>query len=264
MDHVSKLFSSTAYGFAATIFYKKSFRRDEIPVVFSLVLLGVVTDILRTLILTDSTLEAGKTSDEFNFVCVFAATFVVINWALYLCFRHLHLMRKTIWSSVFVAYLFAILDVRGSLAANIWASTSQLKPEQYAPSWNVYIVLVSAGIQFVRNPIWVKAQLQGMRAKFGPIYILTLTHYMIYALTVDRSMIVVVMSVVAVVFASLAGIVLRPDNAAVLEALGITTTHPQRRWYHGRMMGISLALFVFISWLEYSKISVCILNNECS
>lgn len=264
MDQISKLFSSMAYGLAATIFYKKSFRKDEIPVVSSLVLLGVVADSLRTKIFTDLSVGAGHISDEFNSIYIFAGTSAVIIWALYLSYCHQHLILKTIWSSVFVAYLFAILDVRGSLATNIWASTSHLKPEHFAPSWNVYRVLISAGIQFVRKPKDLKTKLQGMRAKFGPIYIMTLTHYMFYALTVDRSMLVVLMSGMTVVIASVAGIILRPDNAAVLETLGVTTTHPQRRWYHGRMMASSLFLFGVISAMEHSKISLCILKKVCS
>ena len=263
---VSKLFSSTTYGLAATIFYKKSFRKEEIPVVFSLVLSGVLTDIIRTQLMPDLIVgegEAAATDANFKFLFAWSSLIMVIIWTLYLCYQHHQLFRRTIWTSVFLAYLFAVLDVRGGLGTRFWASTSQRPPEHFAPTWNVYRVLISAGIQFIRNPIWLKAQLQGMRAKFGPIYILSLIYYMLAAVTVDKNITVVLMSVAAMVLASVAGIILRPDNAAVLEAMGITTTHPERRWYHGRMMGLSLILFIAITYMEYSQIELCLQNKEC-
>ena len=263
---VSSLFSSTTYGLAATIFYKKSFRKEEIPVVFSLVLSGVLTDIIRTQITPELSVgegEAAATDFNFKFLFAWSSLIMVIIWTLYLCYQHHQLFRRTIWTSVFLAYLFAILDVRGGLGTRFWASTSQRPPEHFAPTWNVYRVCISAGIQFIRNPIWLKAQLQGMRAKFGPIYILSLTYYMVAAVTVDKHPIMVLISVAAMVLASVAGIILRPDNAAVLEAMGITTTHPERRWYHGRMMGASIILLGVITYMDFSQIELCLQNKEC-
>ena len=263
MDQVSKLFSSTAYGVAATIFYKRSFRKQEIPVVLSLVLSGVLTDIIRMQIIPDMTVGVGEAAAidlNFKFLFGWSSVIMVMIWTLYLCYHHNQLFRKTI---VFVAYLFAILDVRGGLVVRFWASTSQSPPEAFAPTWNVYRVCISAGTQFIRNPIWLKVQLRKTRKKYGLLYILSLMYYMIAAVTVDKNVFVVLMSVAAMVLASVAGIIIRPDNAVILDAVGITTTHTERRWYHGRMLGVSLFLFGVITVMEFSQIKLCLLNKDC-
>ena len=232
-----KLLSCILFAVAATLFFKKSFRREVIPDVFGLVLLGILTVSPCKRLVLDSADSPG--------VFKYAGPFAVITCAWFICYRYRHLFRDASSTSVFMAFLLAILDVRFGLATMFWASLDdQLNPDHFAPSWNVYRVCVSAALQFVRRPLWLKSQLQGTRAKLGPIYVMCLTQYVVDALTLDTGILIASIGGIAVVSAIVAGVLLRPDNSTMLEVFGIKSTHPQRRKYHGRLMAGSFACFI--------------------
>ena len=97
-----KLLSCILFAVAATLFFKKSFRREVIPDVFGLVLLGILTVSPCTRLVLDSADSSG--------VFKYAGPFAVITCVWFICYRYRHLLRDVSSTSVFMAFLLAILE----------------------------------------------------------------------------------------------------------------------------------------------------------
>lgn len=130
--HLSRVLSSAIYSVAATIFFRRSFRREHLHSVGKTLFAGYVTSInwlfgvpLFLLLLTDR------------------------------CYRN---FIRTCTLGTFCSFFVALLDI------------TQLVPE-YQIRTTITVTLIASAIQFIRIQS-IKHKLRGVRAKLGPIFVL--------------------------------------------------------------------------------------------
>ena len=215
----SQLVSCTLYAAGATLFFKKTFRGNILPTVLSMVLLGAI-------------LEQTDTLPIKSFSCLLILPVCAL---VYNCNQHFDWLKTGLKMDMFVWFLLAFMDVKfkgqRTLFTNMFFHT--FCPEDVELTWNLVRLLVTACPQFLRKPIWLKAKLQGIRSKLGPMYALFITCYVI---NLENDIIVTSLGTTASGLAILAGIFCRPDNSAMLELLGYSTSYRSRRKLHGRLM----------------------------
>lgn len=241
LSDIPKLCSSCAFAAAATIFYKKTFRQDKLPVVGSLAILGLFLDL----------------GNKYPFYSCVGASATTI-FLSYLCYRNFDWLKSALKMDFYFVFFLAVIDARFNLCNKIGLPF---------PYWTNFRILVGAIPQFLRKPLWLKTKLQDVRSKLGPIYILYVSSY-VMTRDVNGTHWSHQIGVVAMLSAVLAGVVIRPDNSAVLDFLaylwklycdflrpdGVVLEHVpyktnlvQRRYYHGRLMVLSLVCSTFLS-----------------
>ena len=215
----SQLVSCTLYAAGATLFFKKTFRGNILPTVLSMVLLGAILEQTDTLSL--------KTVS-----CLLILTVCAL---VYNCRQHFDWLKTGLKIDMFVFFLLAFFDVKFKGHRTLFTNMCdhQFCPEDVDLTWNLVRLLITACPQFLRKPIWLKAKLQGIRSKLGPMYVLFITCYVI---NLENNIIVTSLGITASGLAILAGIFCRPDNSAMLELLGYSTSYRSRRKLHGRLM----------------------------
>ena len=215
----SQLVSCILYAAGATLFFKKTFRGNILPTVLSMVLLGAI-------------LEQTDTLPLKSFSCLLILTVCAL---MYNCRQHFDWLKKGLKMDMFVFFLLAFIDVKFNGHRTIFTNMCEYQfcPEDVELTWNLVRLLVTACPQFLRKPIWLKAKLQGIRSKLGPMYALFITCYVI---NLENNIIVTSLGTTASGLAILAGIFCRPDNSAMLELLGYSTSYRSRRKLHGRLM----------------------------
>ena len=232
---LSQLVSCIFYAAGATLFFKKTFRGNILPTVLSMVLIGAILEQTDTLSL--------KTGTKCSCLLILTACALVYN-----CRQHFDWLKTGLKMDMFVFFLLAFIDVNFKGHRTIFTNMCdyQFCPEDVELTWNLVRLLVTACPQFLRKPIWLKAKLQGIRSKLGPMYVLYITCYVI---NLEKNIIVTSLGTTASGLAILAGLFCRPDNSAMLELLGYSTSYRSRRKLHGRLMIASfvssMALFLY-------------------
>lgn len=217
MIYLPQILSSLAYAAGATIFFKKSFKREGINVVTCFILLGVILTKIESISVTWTAPALISTTAALCFSC----------------YRNADWLPRAISVHVFMSFLFAILDIRFGLATFIWAKLDgNLMPSDFEPSWTIYRLVCAAAVQFLRRPLWLKSSLQGMRSILGPIYVMCVTHYVLTSTGSGTSFLHVLLGALATILANLAGLIFRPDNSTLMELFVPNTTLLERRRYH--------------------------------
>lgn len=239
---LTRLASSCAFAAAATIFYKKTFRANGMLIVGSLFLLGYVLEHFEKL-----SLPVYSSLLVLNIGLLCYSSYILREW-----------LKTAIKPDIFATFLpffLAILDVRCGLGEMLGINISV---------WTSLRISASAVPQFLRKPLWLKTKLQHIRPKLGPIYVLSVTHYVLSRTTgsVQWTSLLENMTMIAAV---VAGVFFRPDNAATLDILGVLfrpgfdieshvflrMKQPERRYYHGRLMGVSLVCCIALVAADY-------------
>ena len=160
------------------------------------------------------------------YVAITMLTCISVYYFLYKEQYFEHQIIKAMKLDIFLFFLAIILDAKFNFTETVFQP------------WIVIRVFVSALPQFLRKPIWLKVKLQDMRSKLGPVYVLYV------ALCAMKHTSSLPFADLAALTSCIAGIIFRPDNGAVLELLGYETKLPERRYWHGRLMIVSLVTFM--------------------
>ncbi|WAR25163.1 hypothetical protein MAR_010867 [Mya arenaria] len=108
--------------------------------------------------------------------------------------------------------------------------------------WEMARVILVAMPQFLRKPTWLKAKLQGLRSKLGPMYVLFVASYFFSRWGSYDNMLADMFALFVAMVALIAGTVFRPDNATVFDLFGVRSTLSKRRFLHGQCMIVTLVL----------------------
>ena len=207
------------YAAATSIFYKKSFNRDMFPTMITFLYLGLFAD------------HFGQSHPVITVtcLCVICARMVLTYPASYY---------NTAW--LFMVILLVLVDV----------SVGFEFPGSYYIPYKTRIV-ITALVQFIRKPTALKAKLQGIRSKFGPLYVMYVTlHCLDIIQHRDIGVVFKALAAIAITSSIVAGFMFRPDNKTVTELFNPGSTLSSRRYYHARFMIISfvcnLLLFVCV------------------
>ncbi|KAL4226591.1 hypothetical protein ACF0H5_014575 [Mactra antiquata] len=149
LSPVLEICSCLLFSGAATVFYKKSFDARGVPVVASLFTLALL-------------LQNADTFLTFFYIAM------TLSYLLYTSASNAEWLRTTANLDVFLPFLAVVLDVKFDILGMIGIET--------AYSQNLKIC-VAAIPQFIRKPNWLKAKLQGVRSRLGPIYVFYVTSY---------------------------------------------------------------------------------------
>ena len=214
--------------FAGTLFYKKSFRQSEIPLVLHTIALAVA---VRFLDLTTTSLFC------------FSTTYVLLDSQ----------RREMVWTvvrttkpSMFLTLFMLFVDVEFNLGAMMGTLLFDLHPS--STLWIRIRIGCAAVIQFVRHPLWVKTMLQEPRSHMGPVFIASLAQLAVRLPTSDaRSGFMAL----ATASAFAAGTLFRPDNSAVSGLLRESTSS-QRKTFHRVLMTAAFAIFLLDCACEFS------------
>lgn len=195
--------STCAFAAAATIFYKKTFREDKLLSVGALSLLGLFLE----------TSEIYPVSR--------AGVIVSLCFLWYTAQKDKEWFKSAIKMDFFLVLFFAILDARVGLLP--------------LPYWKNIRIFAAAIPQFLRRPLWLKAKLQDVRSKLGPIYVLYVSCYVLTRGTEGPEWLQRVAEM-AMAFSIFAGVVFRPDNSTMLDLTTYKTKLTERRFYHRSLM----------------------------
>jgi len=214
--YLPQVLSSLMYAAAGALFYKRSFNKSMFPILGTLLCFGVFNEHFTQL----------------NVPFKLAYTFVII--------ARLIKVNDGVFTSrsyvLFVVVLFlAILDVRYDTMKSV------------VPYWTR--IFPTAIAQFIRRPIWLKARLQGLRSKFGPLYLLYVSRTAIDSF--GDVLFIRSLALISFVSANMAGCIFRPDNRSVIEQFYPGTTLAWRRCYHGKLMLLSLAAITVLICLQH-------------
>lgn len=246
--NILKFCSSCAYAAAATVFYKKDFAEPVVPIAASLSVLGLLTDQLCTY-----PVLAGSG-------CILAC-----GTLLYYSFVNLEWVRKAAKMDFFIVFLLAILDVRFGLITNIVRFGLMAN----IPYWDNLRIFATSVPQFIRRPSWLKAKLQDLRSKLGPMFVLFVASYAADVGAMETSTLVYFLTRLAAGSAILAGVFFRPDNSTMLSLCASLTNVPhkedfipyktsliQRRNVHRRLMVTSFVCCALVFgrkvWYNFS------------
>jgi hypothetical protein len=212
--YVQVILSCLMYAAAGTIFYKKSFNSDMFSTVMTFAHLGLFANCF------------GQSHPIVTVTCLLVMTTRMVmacpKWY------------KSLNTVVLFAVLFmALLDAQ---VAFLWS----------LPYW--VRIIVTALPQFIRRPLWLKAKLQDVRSKMGPLYVLYVTLVTKDILENRNNHLVwQCLAVIAMVSAIVAGAVFKPDNKAAMELFCTGTTLSSRKYYHARLMITSLTCISIVS-----------------
>lgn len=222
--------SCMCFAAALTIFYKRNFRMENLTLLFFLTLAGISLNRSRD--------SASKTSDVINGA--------LLSATLYCCMHHLKWL-KSLSGNFFIAMLAAVFDCKFDILRNMILHFGILNKQSTDVTFklNCFRIFLVVIPQFIRKPSHLKAKLQGVRSKLGPIYVLYCTK-LVSQYTCDNTALQMC-AYTSVLAAVISGIVFRPDNSAVLESLGISTKLNQRRKLHGRGMLLSLLCILLLT-----------------
>lgn len=269
------LISCVLYAAAATLFYKKNIRRQNLPAVLMLTLIGTCVQCLH--------------GGEVTMACIIVivagviytrATFDV-NW-----------IQSAVKFDLFVAFALAIAEIQfGHIeqCTNVFATFCETFTgfEQFSdnmtkvipqsednpfttqsttmystmfgvsyftnalnglwrklPAWPVLRIILVAIPQFVRRPIALKAKLQGLRSKLGPMYVLFTAVYVWQVIFHQKEHFFRLLCWLLVVMAAaFAGILTRPDNPTMCDLFGLPSSYRCRKLFHRTLM---IASFVCV------------------
>lgn len=233
-----RLVSSCAFATASTIFYKKTFQVNGVGIVGSVLLFGCVLELFERLPIP-------------VYSCLILLNIGLLCYSAYTLREWLATATKSDDFFTFVPFFLAILDVRCGLGEMLGFNSL---------AWTSLRIIASAVPQFLRKPLWLKTKLQHIRPKLGPIYVLSVTHYVLTR-TTDSMQWAGLLANMTMVAAVVAGVFFRPDNSAMLNLVGDDIEHvfsrisrmklPERRYYHGRLMGFSIVGCVVLAAVDY-------------
>ena len=230
--------SCILYAAGATLFFKKTFRLSILPTVLSMVLIGAILEQTCT----------------WSLITVSCLLILPVSALVYTCRQNFDWLKTGLKMDMFVWFLLAFMDVKfnghRTLVTNMFFHT--YCPDIVELTWNLVRLLVTACPQFLRKPIWLKAKLQGIRSKLGPMYALFITCYVI---NLEKNIIMTSLGTTASGFAILAGIFCRPDNSAMLELVGCSMKYRSRRKLHGRLMILSFVSSMVLLIYNYGRFS---------
>lgn len=226
-DQILKFFSCVLYAVAATLFFKKTFPQAVIPAVVCLTILGTFLGLVR------------------NYPLSIIILLVTVCVVCHNCYRNKQWLQSAIKLDMFLTFSFAIIDVQFKPVVYMLTKIldDRYTDEEVETMWFVFRIFLTSVPQFIRKPIWLKARLQGLRSKLGPIYVLNVA---IFVLSLETGVQSATLGNMAVVCAVVAGLCFRPDNSAMLDMLGYPMTFRERRYNHGRLMIISFSSCVLL------------------
>ena len=236
MNNQSKLIQMPqciAYAVAATIFWKKSFRKEHIKLVLYYAGLGAVMDLNGCSMLTG----------------------LMLTFGIHVYIRYGSTLLDNVFKkSMFFTSLLAIADVKYGLVENAFQNSrlpSWLVTLISGGGWKLCRIALSAAFQFIREPLWLKTKLQGVRSKLGPIFVLSVLDFAASVVT-DNSM-VMMLRYIASLAALLGGILFRPDNSTILNVIGKRMNRIERKNFHKKCMVCSCTAVVLISVVRFFK-----------
>ena len=102
------------------------------------------------------------------------------------------------------------------------------------PQWHVLRIVLIALPQFIRHPVSLKAKLQGLRSKLGPMYVLFIASYTweLFQQRQTEHVFRVVAWIVIAIGSAFAGVLTRPDNATMCEIFGLPSSYRCRKLCH--------------------------------
>lgn len=222
--------SSLTLSFALTIFYKRTFRADMVPLVALFILLHV----------------SVETFDS-------APSYFSVPVAL--CFTAFVLEMEK--------HISTLISLRPGVLFTNFIVLLDLFREGRIPKIPLYLKIIVASIpQFARYPSFIKAMLQPVRAVLGPLYMI---HCVSYALqndsnTYERGVwfgtawrscnLVARLKVAAAALSTFAGVLFRPDNRVVATFLLKGVEFQHLRFLHRYTMTCSFILFLCSLFLE--------------
>lgn len=244
LEQIPCLLSCTCFAGAVTVYYKRNFRSDKLPLVFFLILLS--TSLNRSV----------ESSSRLS--CVI--TFILCCSVVYNTVKHLKWM-NTVRLDFFLAMLLTAYDYKFDISITIerlFGVPYGVGAQNGTCYMNFVRIMIVVIPQFLRRPTQLKVKLQGLRSKLGPIYIIYCAKFVI-EYTYYGTVTLYAMGIIAVVSSVVGGVFLRPDNTAVLELLGFETKNNRRKYLHGRGMIMSfscITLMVLNELLSFSRHSV--------
>lgn len=194
--------SSCAFAAAATVFYKKDFSEQRLPILGCLSLLGLLAENLDK-------------QPAFLGVCCLLTSFLLIH----VSYLNRDWLTKAAKIDFFLPMLAAVLEARFGLVHLIGIDI---------PYWASIRIFAVAVPQFLRKPLWLKTKLQDVRSKLGPMFVMFVTTY---AMSLDSSNVTFLTRYVARIAAGaaiIAGVFFRPDNSTVLNILAYLMNVPYR------------------------------------
>lgn len=240
LNLIECLTSCLCFASGATIFYKRTFRRDMLPLTFLFILLSIS--------LHRSSIYKSRVS--------WAITFGLSCLIAYNIVKHKKWL-KTLPMDFFFTFLMAVLDIEFNIYKTMLENAGILSHMTYylgepVVNWTRIVLVVIP--QFIRNPPRIKAKLQGLRSKLGPIYVIYCAKFIMDYTQYNNNTICKIQGLTSLVAAILSAVVFRPDNSVILQLLGYDTTLKKRRFIHGRGMIISLGLCVLMVLQELTNI----------
>lgn len=240
LHQIECLASCVCLASGATIFYKRTFRRNMLPMTFLFILLSIS--------LHRSSIYKSRVSSEITFglSCLIAYNFV----------KHKKWL-KTLGLDFFFSFLIAVLDIEFNICKTMLENAGVLSHMTYylgesVVNWTRIVIVVIP--QFIRKPPSIKAKLQGLRSKLGPIYVIYCAKFLMDYTQYNNNTICKIQGITSLVAAILSAVVFRPDNSVILQLFGYETTLKKRRFIHGRGMIISLGLCVLMFLQELTNI----------
>ncbi|CAC5394432.1 unnamed protein product [Mytilus coruscus] len=248
MEQIPCLLSCTCFAGAVTVYYKRNFRSDKLPLVFFLILSSISSN------------RSVESSSRLSFIITFSLCCSIV----YNIVKHLKWL-NTVRLDFFLAILLTAYDYKFDILTTIGRLIGipySVGAQKCTFIMNFVRIMFVVIPQFIRRPSQLKAKLQGLRSKLGPIYIIYCTKF-VMEYTYFGTLTLYTMGIFAVVSAVVGGVFLRPDNTAVLEILGFGTKMNQRKYFHGLGMIISfscIALMMLNELLSFSTYSVSIIK----
>lgn len=241
LHQIECLASCVCFASGATIFYKRTFRRDMLPMTFLFILLSMS--------MHRSSIYKSRVSSAiaFGLSCLIAYNFV----------KHKKWL-KTLRLDFFFTFLIAVLDIEFNIFKTMLENVGVLSHMTYylgesVVNWTRIVIVVIP--QFIRKPPRIKAKLQGLRSKLGPIYVIYCAKFLMdYTQYNNVNSICKIQGLTSLMAAVISAVVFRPDNSVILQLFGYETTLKKRRFIHGRGMIISLVLCALMFLQELANI----------
>lgn len=287
--------SCVLFAMAATVFYKKNIKRGHLPVVVCFAMVGLIFQGIGNGSLTaislgvigapialccawpvDSEwLQSAVKLDLFMAFCLAIAE-VKFHLAIRMC-GYIETFLELDGSDVFhngtlchapdvnmpkMVRLHSQDDINGVLLYT--AVDCHGRAGLWLPSWSVLRMVLIAIPQFVRKPLWLKAKLQELRSKLGPVYVLfAATH--VYQLLQDRQSdwsFQLIVWVLVAISAMLAGILTRPDNSTMCDLLHLPSSYRCRKNCHKVfMVGSYIGCLMLIALFWTIDLMACVYKH---
>ena len=202
--------------FAGTLFYKKSFKQHEIPLVLHAIILAATCRFCDATTLT---------------IVGLASAFIMMD-------RQRQVMTIDVIKTTKLSMFLTLLALAFDMEWNLGMQVLQVHPR----TWIKVRIFGAAFVQFVRRPSSVKVMLQEVRSHLGPVFVISL--FQLGLRSTSASPVKAVFLLTAAAAALAAGTFFRPDNTG-LSSLICDSTSSWRKTYHRALMTTACAIYMF-------------------